>query len=338
MLAVLVAGTAAAEPRHVFDTGITPRHQWNANSGYCGETSVISAGLHFGQYTSQWTARALASPGLAQCDPASQLLLGVNDIAATERMRLLATRFYLDTQQSTDEFLDWVKSQTLRGRIVAIGVFNNGVRLDEWTRRRDGDSLYDHIVPVLRIASHASLERWRDTALPRDVVTISDNGLYGPVGDPPAYPFYFSRPIDRLRGTRRQANRPHGPLYLLRKRPPNYGLAIEGPLDLDGVTVPVRLVADRDDEPPLAHGATEPPPPAPLRLTATVSIADQSVAHVLYRYDDFAAVPVAGFNAAAGHAVSSWLIPAHSGPTFTVEIDTHTGATVALRAVPVTAP
>jgi len=48
MLVALVAQTAAAGPPHVFDTGVTPRFQWNANSGYCGETSVISAGLHFG--------------------------------------------------------------------------------------------------------------------------------------------------------------------------------------------------------------------------------------------------------------------------------------------------
>jgi len=280
----------------------------------------------------------LASPGVAQSDPSSQLLLGTNDLAATQRMRLAATRFYTPTERSTHAFLDWVKSQTLRGRIVAIGVFNNGIRLDEWTGRRDGDDLYDHIVPVLRIGSHASLEARRDTALARDVITISDNGLYGPVGEPPAYPFYFPRRVDRFRGTRRQANRPRGPLYLLKRTPPSHGLAIEGPLDLDGVTVPVRLTADRDDEPPLADGANAPPVPGPLRLTATVTIADQSVAHVLYRYDDFADVPVAGFNAAAGNAVGAWQIPAGAGPRFTVEIETRTDATVVLRAVPVTAP
>lgn len=65
-------------------TVMSPRFQWNANSGYCGETAFISAGMRFGQYTSQWTARSLASPGVDQWKPSSQLLLGVNDLRAAK--------------------------------------------------------------------------------------------------------------------------------------------------------------------------------------------------------------------------------------------------------------
>ena len=43
---------------------VPPRRQWNENSGYCGETSFISAGMYFGQYCSQFTARSIASPGV----------------------------------------------------------------------------------------------------------------------------------------------------------------------------------------------------------------------------------------------------------------------------------
>ena len=66
--------TAAAEPSPLpyhFTHNIAPRLQWNENSGYCGETSFISAGLHFGQYCSQFTARSLASPGVNQADPSN---------------------------------------------------------------------------------------------------------------------------------------------------------------------------------------------------------------------------------------------------------------------------
>ena len=64
---------------------IPPRTQWNANYGYCGETSFISAGLNYGQYLSQYDARAVASPNIRQSLPDSQLLLGVNDVAAAKR-------------------------------------------------------------------------------------------------------------------------------------------------------------------------------------------------------------------------------------------------------------
>jgi hypothetical protein len=345
-LALVLAGHAAparAQPAeiptpHTFDTHVPPRRQWNANSGYCGETSFISAGLHFGQYCSQFTARAIASPGVDQSDPASQLLLGVNDTYAAHRMRLSASEFYHQTQQSTHELLDWVKSQTLRGRIVIIGVFNDGIILGEWTGRRDGDPDYDHIVPVLRFGSKRPLAAVRDVALRDDVVTISDNGLYGPFGTPPAYQFDFSFRVRKFRGTRRQANRPRGPVYMLKKRPPSYGIAIEGVMDLDDVTIPVSLTASLDGEPDLGSGSNVPPTPVPLTLTAVVTIPDQSVTYDLYRYDDFDAVPVAGFNAAAANAVESWKIPAGSGATFTVAVETMTDATVVFRAVPATAP
>ncbi|MBV8491774.1 MAG: hypothetical protein JO199_14705, partial [Candidatus Eremiobacteraeota bacterium] len=40
---------------------IPVRWQWMNNAGYCGETALIAAGLYYGQYTSQYVARQLAS-------------------------------------------------------------------------------------------------------------------------------------------------------------------------------------------------------------------------------------------------------------------------------------
>ena len=45
---------------------ISPRLQWNENNGYCGEVSLISAGLYYGQYLSQYDARSLACDGGSQ--------------------------------------------------------------------------------------------------------------------------------------------------------------------------------------------------------------------------------------------------------------------------------
>lgn len=326
-------GIAGAEE---FSHDIAPRLQWNENSGYCGETSFISAGLYFGQYCSQFTARSLASPGVPQSDPASQLLLGVNDAAAAQRMKLRATEFANRRQLSSRQFLTWVKDQTLAGRVAIIGVFNNGILLGEWTSRWGGDSSYDHIVPVLGWGSNFPLSDRRFR--PSDTITISDNGLYGPIGTPPAYPFLFSYRLREFPGNRFQANNPRGPVYMLKNAPKNYGIAIEGVADRDGVTLPVRVTASLNHEPEIGHHSDTPPDPVPLVLTATVTIPDPGVAYVLYRYDDFDRVPEANFNAAAADAVESWTIAPHSGSTFTVQVGALTSDTVIFRAVPAGAP
>ena len=61
-------------PTSSVGTAMPPRIQWNANFGYCGEVSIISAGLYFGQYMSQYDARAIASADapMRRCAPISQ--------------------------------------------------------------------------------------------------------------------------------------------------------------------------------------------------------------------------------------------------------------------------
>jgi hypothetical protein len=312
---------------------VPPRQQWNANSGYCGETSFISAGLYYGQYTSQYTARAIASPGVPQSSPDSQLLLGVNDVAAARAMRLETESFYEQTQRSIQGFFSWVKSQVRRGRPVIVGVLNNVRILGE---DLPGDALYDHIVPVIGWGSHRPLDVHPNRAHRREVLTFSDNGLFGAAGQAP--PFVFSYRLGHLPKSRAAANRRDGAVYSLRDRPPSYGVAVTGVADLDRVTVPVRLTASLDGEPIMPDGSDVPPTPVPLTLTATVTLPDPGVAYRLYRYDGFAAVPAARFNASAELAAESWTIPPGSGATFVVEIATMSDATVVLRAVPASAP
>src|ERR1700722_11587714 len=73
------ASRAGQTPPYAAANDIPPRLQWMANHGYCGEVALISAGLYYGQYASQYDARALASDGLPQNEGKSQLLLGGND-------------------------------------------------------------------------------------------------------------------------------------------------------------------------------------------------------------------------------------------------------------------
>jgi len=314
-------------------TPMAPRLEWNANDGYCGEMSFISAGMLFGQYTSQWTARSLIAGDLPQWNPKAQLLLGVNDLRAARAMKLDAVRFDNARQRSTDEFLVWVKKRFLRGNAVIIGVLNNTTQLDE---PGPGDAEYDHIVPVFGIGSQKPLNSSPNRFRPTDAITISDNGLHS-VG--PNYPYLYAYPFATFPRSRSAANDAAGPLYSLRDRPRSYGTAVTGIADPDGVTIPVRLTSDLNgegaqDQPKL----TSPPPPKPMTLTAHVRIPDQSRAYRVYLYDDFTAVPVRDFNARAGKAIQSWVIPAGSGASWTVTVASTTDRTRVFRAVPASAP
>ena len=316
-------------PRYRRLLPITARLQWDANFGYCGETSLISAGLAYGQYASQWTARALASPGVDQTQESSQLLLGVNDVAAATNMKLAVTPFDSVAQRSTPEYLSWVKAMILQGFPVIIGVFTNATADPA---SAPGDAEYDHIVPVLGIGSTAELSptdrRYRST----DVVVFSDNSGDGPGS------IYRTRfgPFQR---TRAQANLPSAPLYSLRSRPSNYALAVTGVLDPSHVTIPIRLTASvdgegRQDGPRMP----QPPAPSPMTLTAVMSVPDPQVAYTVYLYDDFAKVPSRDFNSSSAGAIRSWTISPGSGRTWTTTIDLMSDQTRIFRAVPTSAP
>lgn len=160
---------------------IPPRLQWEANYGYCGETALISAGLYYGQYASQFDTRAIASPGIKQSRRGSQLLLGVSDEAVAAHMRLKAVAWDSVTTQNADKFLAWVKGNVLSGYPVIIGVYENFSKFDDSEDEDAGDNEYDHIVPVIGISSTKPVTH--PTAYyAEDVVTFSDNGLWSPDG------------------------------------------------------------------------------------------------------------------------------------------------------------
>ncbi|MFM8828300.1 MAG: hypothetical protein ACKOGE_03325 [Actinomycetota bacterium] len=173
------------------------RLQWNANSGYCGETAFIAAGMSLGQYTSQWTARQLAAgnPDADQADEANHLLVtwpaqGSTWQRAARAMRLEAEGFDPDrfedaSPNGADAFLSWIKNRFLKGSRVIIGMFNNTGLLEE---EGPGAPEYDHIVPLMGIRSDQPLVPDDDPGNPADYeqtyygtdqLTIGDNGLFG---------------------------------------------------------------------------------------------------------------------------------------------------------------
>src|SRR5208283_6140047 len=45
---------------------VTPFYQWENDNGYCGEVSMMQAGLNNGQWMSQFNARLICGTGLSQ--------------------------------------------------------------------------------------------------------------------------------------------------------------------------------------------------------------------------------------------------------------------------------
>lgn len=333
---------------------IPARLQWDANYGYCGETSFIDAGMRLGQYTSQWEARDLIRGSYPQTNKNSQLLLGTSPtgkaLAAGAAMRLNVSVLNTSSGQSTPSFLKWVKQQVIAGNTVILGLYNNVNMLDE---NAPGDSLYDHIVPVVRIGSQQPLTGVNaNTYFSSDTITISDNGLFTPgaanvpgnTSNNPTASALYTYQVGAFQKTRSQANQGSSvaSLYSLKRAQPNFAASVTGITDTTAggpVTIPVSLAASVNNEGFQTQNYMSTAPTAsPLTLTATVSIPDQNTSYKVYRYTSFGSVPTNGFNAAASQAAQEWTIPAHSGSTWTRDITTDTGTTQVFRAVPVTAP
>ena len=88
---------------------MAPRRQWEANAGYCGEISTISALLYLGGgYMSQYDMRLAATPRKTDQSPDTQYLLGVNDDSCAEHVGL-ESEAWDPYMGSVYDFISWVK-------------------------------------------------------------------------------------------------------------------------------------------------------------------------------------------------------------------------------------
>jgi hypothetical protein len=309
---------------------IPPRLQWEANGGYCGEVSLISAGLYYGQYMSQYEARICAIGKTPQDE--GELLLGVNDLRAAAKMHLRAEEWNGRRQKNSAQFLRWVRNHVLRGHPVAIGVFNNEYQLYGKTNPDAGHHGYDHIVPVLSVATHRRAPASRG-AFATERLTFSDNGLWGTGGH---YPYFFTYRFGAFPKDRQQANAPRGPLYSLPAGQRNYGIAILG---VKGDTLPVRVWTSVNHESPaMKNNTTRRPAPMPLTLTVVVSGLTPGVNYRLYRYNSVNAIPDSDFNARAAQATETRDIRIDTGSTYTFTQDILSDEVAAYRCVEAGAP
>ncbi len=351
LLPTILATAVAASPPLAVDIPsrcevslqIPPRLQWNANYGYCGETSFVSAGLFFGQYCSQYEARRLASPGVNQSLEISQLLLGAsgggrvpdNDELAARSLRLQYESWHARPNE-TVAFLGWVKKNVSEGYPVIIGVFNNQSAFGK-DNLPFPDATYDHIVPVFAIGSNKPFLDNRGVAYESDVIHFSDNGLYSWTN---YMPYHFSYRLNSFQQSRSGANNPKSPIYSVKLgRGANYGIAIKGVADRDGVTIPVMVTTNTNAEnPAILDKSNNAPKATPLELTVRVSVPNQKESYNLYMYDQFQKVPESMFNSAASKAVKVWKIPPNSGPFFEIKVSILSNAVAVFRAVSTKAP
>ncbi len=301
------------QAEYTLKNNIPPRKEWNGNKGYCGEVSLISAGLYYGQYMSQYEARAVATQNSPQ--NTSELLLGVNDVYAAKKMHLEAVAWNTGKEQTTEQFLAWVKQNVLKGYPVAIGVFTNEYLFYNNSHPNAGDPVYDHIVPVIGIQSN---HPFSDTGYYcDDIITFSDNGLWG---DKKNTPYIFSYSFQGFLANRQQANEKNGPIYSLYDGGENYGIAILGVKDKNRDTIPVRVDTNVNyEKPAIKNNTSIRPAPMPLKLTITVSDLQPNVVYNLYKYNNLEDVPEEQFNGNAGNACEQWQIQISARSTFVLE-------------------
>ncbi len=174
---------------------VQPFYQWENNNGYCGEVSLMQAGLANGQWMSQFNARLICGTGLSQSGPDgacaahdnvpnynAQLLIedpetGVsgreryaNAALCVANSRLAGVTFPYETEKSGiagyQHYMSWVKQQVILGNQVTLAVLFNGGH----------DPQYDHEVAVLKIGTNHALND--PTYYPDDVVYFDDHGAY----------------------------------------------------------------------------------------------------------------------------------------------------------------
>jgi hypothetical protein len=184
---------------------VTPFYQWLSNDGYCGETSLMIAGLVNGQWMSQFNARLIcgAYAGLETDGSGASLLQAGNPLAdrtnynaqlliespdtgvsgpddfahsalcgANSRLSVVTYPYTTGYKQANQglsgyqDYMRWVKAQVIAGHQVTVAIYENG----------GSDAQYDHEVSVMKIGTnHSPID---DTYYADDVLYFDDHGNY----------------------------------------------------------------------------------------------------------------------------------------------------------------
>lgn len=323
-LALLAASVAYADVR---TNAVPSRLHWQNNAGYDGETALISAGLYYGQYVSQYDVRALITPGGDQIG--GKLTIGENGGSAAQQLHLRYEEW--NNLGDSLQFLAWMKQKLAGGIPVVFGVYANRTLFGPGPMDHAD---YDHIVCARTILSRFPISH--PASYPTDQIGFTDAGLFRPekTND---YNFHYN--IARFQSSRSDADIPTSLVYSLPSDAPNYGIAILGVADLNGDTLPVKLEANPNNETPsIDPNSNMRPASMPLELTITISNLEPGVTYNLYRYNQLASVPESQFNANEAQAFQKSPFSIVSGTTYTMSSLIQTDEVAVYRCVKASAP
>jgi len=295
---------------------IAVRQQWDANFGYCGETSFVTCGMYWGQYLSQYDVRQLMlKKGLKQNDQEAQILIGENDDKCAKVLKLT----YQTWKQSpmfvrkpdSNRFMQWMKSHTDNDVPVIFTTYLNnsfgksvgskGGKDEDDDDDEPEEQEYDHIVTCM------GFQTGHDGV---DICHMCDNYPWSdgkPGSKLNAEPVLYPMPVTTFGNSWKKANHAKSPLYSLPSGPENFGIAITGIVDEEKVCKHVQLTTPTQ-EPCMPEGGCARPPVVPLTLTIYMWDLEPTVPYYLYKYNDPKNVPTKGFNAAAAVAQHRWTV------------------------------
>ncbi len=254
---------------------IVPFYQWENDNGYCGEVSMIQAGLNNGQWMSQFNARKVcgatlpppqASVSLSQSGPDgwcqrnsnypnynAQLLIedpgrgvsGPNPYAnasaclANSRLAASTYPFWTGTNVGLSgyrDYMSWIKRELIAGHQVTIGVLI----------KYGSDPQYDHEVTITEIGTNHSATD--PSYYDDDVLMFEDHGAYQQPAQYKAIPsgatngctpYRFGYSFGSLPRSRSGANQKTAPAYsiIIPGVTPTYTLTgADGYLDVVAIT------------------------------------------------------------------------------------------------------
>lgn len=279
-----------------------PRIQWDANLGYCGETSFIQAGLLYGQYLSQYKVREILSGH--QSDEEDQLLVGANDQSAADLLKLTYVAF--EPTENTSAWLEWIKPHVLAGHPVTVGVLTNFDPLffgQAEEALAPGQPEYDHIVNVVDITGDGD----------NTTITFYDHGLWsmcrpdGAWGIDKHRDSTFSYNVKDITKSRKEANLASTAYSIVDASEPKFAIAITGPANLnEGHDNIVSIQASPAEEKPVMEEESDDKPVASsMLLSVTVYGLVQHTHYSLYMYNSMESVPEKGSNPAT-LAANTW--------------------------------
>ena len=294
------AATAALVEANNRTLDIPGRLQWPDRDGYCGSATVQMNALNFGSWVSQGVVRAAVGAGECGGGGDGNEVLHTNAACVLEELRFNHTDwdYHNEPRPQAKGYLLWLKQNLARGHPVIMFIFCKG---DSHRAHgsEPGYGHYDHIEPVVGILSNHSLEEGSG-----DLNTYYDDDILVHHSDW-SQDFYYrtfaSMPDGpwMLGNCRDAPSRGGGPneAYPCIPKDIDYGYAMTGRFDPQGIALPVHLAVDSWTEPDIVEGQR------PKQLTGTVTVRGLEVGHSyeILRFDGYTTVPLDGDFAAGNY-------------------------------------